>query len=341
MKDANKKIRLLDCTLRDGSYVNESEFGSDGIRRILSGLSSANVDIIECGWLKDASHKTGTAYYRTPRDIEQYLPKKLGKNQEFLAMIDWNRYDLKNLDENNGKSISAIRIVFPRGKALNAAELGAVIKSNGYGFCMQAANTASYADDDLKQLADIANQAQPLSVSIVDTFGRMFPEDFGRICKILDERLNEKINLNLHTHNNLQLGFANVINFLELTSSNARSVIVDSSLSGFGRGAGNTPTELAAYYLNKRFNGDYKLEEILGIIDDVMNRYADKFQWGYNSSMFIAGMYGSHVNNIAWLEQKYKISSRGLDEVIKALTPEKRMEYDYDNLQDIYQSRIA
>ena len=51
-----KKIQLLDCTLRDGAYINGSLFGKNTIKGIIKRLSDAKVDIIECGWINDQEH---------------------------------------------------------------------------------------------------------------------------------------------------------------------------------------------------------------------------------------------------------------------------------------------
>jgi len=336
-----QNIKLLDCTLRDGAYINDALFGADEMRRILSGLADSGTDIIECGWLKDAPHRAGTSYYNKPSDMLQYLPQLPHPHQEYVAMIDWNRYDLAQLPENDGKSISAIRIVFPRGKAEQAAKLGLIVKDKGYDVYMQPADTMSYSDNDMKELVAHVNRVQPVSVAIVDTFGKMFPADFDRLYQILNKDLEDSIGLGLHTHNNLLLGFANVVNFLRLAGSGARSVFIDSSLCGFGRGAGNAPTELCAHYLNKQYGKNYDLGEILGIIDDVFEGYANTFTWGYDTPMFLAGMYGSHVNNAAYLKEKYGITNRDFERILNALSPEKRVEYDYDNLQHVYRETVA
>ena len=44
---------ILDCTLRDGGYINENNFGEKNIKKLIKYLKSAKVDIIECGYLMD------------------------------------------------------------------------------------------------------------------------------------------------------------------------------------------------------------------------------------------------------------------------------------------------
>ena len=47
------KIKILDCTLRDGGYINEWNFGERTIKKVISKLSQSKIDIIECGFLED------------------------------------------------------------------------------------------------------------------------------------------------------------------------------------------------------------------------------------------------------------------------------------------------
>ena len=61
------RIELLDCTLRDGAYIVNGNFGDDIIVGIIKKLDAAKVDIIECGWLKDAAHGEGSVYHGSQR----------------------------------------------------------------------------------------------------------------------------------------------------------------------------------------------------------------------------------------------------------------------------------
>ena len=168
-----KKIELLDCTLRDGAYIVDSMFGEQTIKGIISNLQKARVDIIECGWLKDDLHKMGTSFFHLPEDIKTYLPAHKRKGTTYIAMIDYNRYDCSILPECDGKTIDAIRIVFPRGKVSEAVDVGKKIRNKGYRVYFQAANTIGYADEELLEMIEILNEVKPEAVSIVYTFGKM------------------------------------------------------------------------------------------------------------------------------------------------------------------------
>ncbi len=339
----DKKIQLLDCTLRDGAYVVDGEFGVPAIRGIIKKMEEANVDIIECGWLKDSPYRAGSSYFHVPADLESFIDKKNG-NSVYAVMIDWDRYDLNFLPENNGKSIDAIRVVFPHGKHREGIAVGKEIEKKNYFVFYQAANTLAYSEEDLLDLADCVNQTNASALSVVDTFGAMYFEDLERIVRVLDGRLNKKIKLGFHSHNNQQLSFALSMRFVELTESLHRGSIVDSSLCGMGRGAGNATTELLANYLNEKYNCNYDLNVVMDSIDMYMQYFQERYEWGYSIPYFIAGMYCCHVNNIAYLLKNHRTNAKDMKNIIESLSPSDRRKYDYDLLENRYlenQSRIV
>ena len=322
-----QKIALLDCTLRDGSYINDSKFGTPVIKGIIKKMQEARIEIIECGWLKDKAHEEGSAYYHVPADLEPYLLNRSG-DHTYVVMIDWDRYNVDNLPIYNGKSIDAVRVVFPHGKHKEGIAVGERIKQKGYQLYLQAANTLAYSDEDLKDLAVFVNKAHPVGLSVVDTFGAMYFEDLERIVRVLDANLDESIKLGFHSHNNQQLSFALSIHFINLLKNSKRNIMVDVSLCGMGRGAGNATTELMVSYLNKKEHGNYNLDSVMDAIDLYMTGLQEKYTWGYSTSYFIAGLYQCHVNNIAYLLNNHRTNARDMRNVISSLSQAERRKYD-------------
>lgn len=336
-------IKILDCTLRDGAYINGAQFETPAIKGILKKLQDANIEIIECGWLKDAPHKLGSSYFHVPSDIEGYLVEKNTKCT-YVVMIDWDRYDVSALHDYDGKTIDAIRIVFPHGKYMQGIEVGAKVRKKGYRVFFQLANTLAYSNADLIEVANAMNIFMPEAISVVDTFGAMYEEDLERILDVLNSRLDNNIKLGFHAHNNQQLAFSNAMYFIKNLKDSGREIIVDSSLCGMGRGAGNATTELMCNYLNTHFNCDYNMNSIMDAIDMYMEGFRAKYTWGYSTQYFIAGMYQCHVNNIAYLLDNHRVNTRDMRNIIASLTVEERRKYDYDLLEAKYlenQSRLV
>ncbi len=331
----SKSIQVLDCTLRDGAYITEAQFGTPVIRGVIKKLQETHIDIIECGWLKDKPHEAGTTFFHIPSDVEQYL---LGGMEHTMltAMIDWDRYDVSVLPERDGRSIDAVRVVFPHGKHKEALKIGEIIRQRGYGVLFQAANTLAYSSEELVQLAKDMNAFMPISLSVVDTFGAMYFDDLERIVTVLDKELDEKIMLGIHAHNNQQLAFALSIRFIELLKDSSREIIVDSTLSGMGRGAGNTTTELIVAYLNREHHGGYDINALMDAIDTYIDGFREKYTWGYSTPYYIAGVYQCHVNNIAYLQRNHRTNAKDMRSIIASLSEEERRHYDYDLLEQKY-----
>jgi 4-hydroxy 2-oxovalerate aldolase len=331
----SSKISLLDCTLRDGAYIVNSQFGSANISGIIAQLEKAGVEIIECGWLKNEKHREGSSFYHIPDDLLHYIDPE-NKNATYVAMIDWDRYNPDILPRNDGKSIDAIRVVFPHGRHKEGIAIGQKIRAKGYAVYFQAANTLAYSDEDLSELADEMNAFMPEGLSVVDTFGAMYEEDLEHIIDILASKLDRKIKIGFHSHNNQQLSFSLTVNFTRLMEKYDRECIVDASLCGMGRGAGNATTELVVSYLNRKCAGHYNLDAIMDAIDIYMTYYQQRFSWGYSTEYFIAGLYCTHVNNIAYLIDNHRVNAKDMRNIIESLSPEDRRKYDYDLLESKY-----
>lgn len=332
----DKKIQLLDCTLRDGCYIVDSKFGDPLIKGLLKRLYAAGIEIIECGWLKNDPHKDGSAFFHVPDDLMPYLPDEPKNDRLLCLMIDWDRYDLSHLPPYSGRGADAVRMVFPHGKSKEAIALSRKIIEAGYKLFFQAANTLGYSNEELTVLAHDVNRSGAEVISIVDTFGAMYPADLERIFRVLDHELDPGIKLGFHSHNNQQLSFALSIKFAELSEKSERNIIIDSSLSGLGRGAGNATTELVSSYLNRMYSAHYDMNEILDAIDTYIDPLKADFSWGYNTSYFISGYYCCHVNNIAYLKKNHRTLSKDMRLIIESLSPADRLQYKYDNLEKKY-----
>ncbi len=329
------KPLLLDCTLRDGAYIVNGQFGDPAIKGIISKLEESGAEIIECGWLKNAARPEGSTYFHVPQDLEPFLPNKR-KHVTYTVMIDWDRYNLDYLPDCDGRTIDAIRVVFPHGRHREGAEVAGKIREKGYKIYFQAANTMAYSNEDLLALAETVNEVKPVAMSVVDTFGAMYEEDLERIVNVLHEHLDPEIGLGFHSHNNQQLSFALTTHFIRMLDGTERKIVVDASLCGMGRGAGNTTTELIVSYLNRKCGAHYDLDAVMDAIDIYMGYYQERYKWGYSTSYYIAGLYGCHVNNIAYLLNNHRTNARDMRNIIESMSQEDRRKYDYDLLEQKY-----
>lgn len=161
-------------------------------------------------------------------------------------------------------------------------------------------------------------------------------DDVDRLYTIVDHNLDENIAIDFHSHNNYQLSFAFAQEIIRL-SNGKREVIIDGTLNGMGKCAGNLNTELLVDYMVRKRNYDYDFDAILDIIDDHIYNYHLQHPWGYSIPALMGGIYRSHPNNIIYLTEKFRLATKDIKYIISMINPEKRMRYDYDNIQRLYQ----
>lgn len=333
-----KNAQLLDCTLRDGAYLIDKRFGDDAIHGIINGLQDANIDIIEIGFFQDDEFGEGKTVFRDSVDAKRFIPNDK-KGAIFTVMADYSRFSVENLDQCTNDSVDAVRECFFKKERFDALNACRAIKNRGYKLFVQPVDILGYSDKELIEFIDMVNEIEPYCFSIVDTFGSMYQEDLHRVFEIINHNLVRTSKIGFHSHNNMQLSNALSQEFIRM-SVGKREVIVDSTISGMGRGAGNTPTELIAQYLVSQLGYNYNMDCILDIIDGYMDNIRSRCDWGYNTPFFVAGCFSAHVNNIAYLSAKNSIRSKDIRYILNKIGTQARKRYDYDLLEQTYQDLL-
>jgi len=326
--------QLLDCTLRDGAYLVDKKFGVQAIHGIIRGLMQAKIDYIEIGFFQDDEFGEGKTVYRNSADAKRFVPADKG-GAEFSVLADYSRFSIENLDPCTGDSIDVVRECFFKHERYGAIEACRKIKALGYKVFVQPVDILGYTDAELIELIDLINPIEPYCVSIVDTFGSMYEEDLQHVYSILNHNLVSSAKIGFHSHNNMQLSNALSQAFLRMANGK-RQVVVDGTISGMGRGAGNTPTELIAQYMVAKLGYHYDIDALLDTIDGYMDNIRARCSWGYSTPYFVAGCYSAHVNNIAYLTQKSSIRSKDIRYILNKVGAQARKRYDYDLLEQTY-----
>lgn len=326
--------QILDCTLRDGAYLIDKKFGDKVINGIIDGLVKTGIDCIEIGFLQNDGFGDGKTVFKDSVDAARFIPKD--KNRSiFTVLADCSRYSIENLDDNKGNSFDAVRECFFKAERYDAIENCKRIKEKGYLCFVQPVDILGYTDTELIELLELVNEVEPYCFSIVDTFGSMYQDDLHRVFELIHHNLISTCKIGFHSHNNMQLSNALSQEFVRMTYGK-REVIIDGTISGMGRGAGNTPTELIAQYLVSQMGYSYDMDTLLDIIDNYMGNIRSRCFWGYTTPYFLAGCYSAHVNNIAYLTKKNSIKNRDIRYILNKIGSTKRKRYDYDLLEKTY-----
>ena len=306
-------IHILDCTLRDGGYCNEWIFGFENAKKITSGLLEANIDIIECGFITNrVSYDPNVTKFTSFDEVSKIIPaNKEGKI--FVAMMNYGEYNIDDIPTYDGTSIDGIRVAFHKKDRYDALKICEQIRSKGYLVFVQAMVSLSYSDEEFLDTINIVNKITPYAFYIVDSFGMMKGKDLTRLFYMVEHNLNSEIWIGFHSHNNMQLAYSNAQKLTTIQTN--RNLIIDSSIYGMGRGAGNLNTELFVEYLNENAGKDYHLKPLLVLIDEILNEFYLQNYWGYSLPNYISAAHNAHPNYAGYLDDKKTLTIKGMNEI--------------------------
>lgn len=334
-----KRIQILDCTLRDGGYINNWKFGYANIKDTVERLIQAGIDIIETGYLSSkGDFSADESQYSSVDAIKRIIPADR-KNTLIAVMINCGDYDAELLPQYDGTGPDCIRVCFHKSQALQAVELCRKIKEKGYKVYFQPMVALSYSDAEYIGLIGMANKFRPDGFYIVDSHGSMKQKDVARFFYLIENNLDRDIAVGFHSHNNLQLSYSNAQYLSGLHTEH--DMIIDSSIMGMGRGAGNLNTELFVEYLNETAGAKYRTEPILCSIDNTIAPIYMTSSWGYSLSGYLSAKYRCHQNYARFLNNKNTLTFEGMNAIFSKIEPEKRDNYDRDYIDKLYTAYMS
>lgn len=336
------QINVLDCTLRDGGYINQWNFGEHNIKNIISSLIDSKIDIVECGFLTETKERNPElSLFDSIERIAQYLPIHR-KDSMLVCMINFGEYNVEHLPQYDGTSVDGIRVVFHKKDSNEALKICETIIRKGYKVFVQPMVSITYTDEEFINLINRANELNPYAFYIVDSFGVMKRKDLMRLYYLVDHNLASGIFVGYHSHNNIQMAYSNAQALVDLKTK--RQLIIDSSVFGMGRGAGNLNTELFIEYLNELNGSKYKIKPLLKIIDQILAPiYASNF-WGYSLPHYVSAMNNCHPNYASYLDDKSTLTVENINEILEGLEDFKRNTFDKDYIEKLYiqyQNRVV
>lgn len=332
-------MQILDCTLRDGGYVNDWHFGEKVIRKILKKLSSAQIDIVECGFLSETEYCSDKTIFSRISQISDLLPPDSECHYVAMVALGEKEISYEKIDRREDTSISGIRLSFHKHEVERAFDYARNLMEKGYQVFIQPVGTCTYTDRELLELVEKVNQLKPYAFYIVDTLGTITGTELMRLFQLVDNNLDTAIKLGFHSHNNLQLSFANAQKLIRLFTK--RDIIIDASVLGMGRGAGNLCTELITQYMNENLDTSYNVTSLLEIVDNYLMKIKQKHPWGYTIPYYIAAVHKCHPNYATYLMNLQTVPVKDIEKMIVRIPQEKRGIYDKACIARIYQEYQA
>ena len=331
-------MKVLDCTLRDGGYINDWLFSDKEITTVLNALEDSKIDIVECGYLNTKKGQSNNSTLFTNLEtIDRHLQFIDNKSKK-VVMINLGDYEIKDLKDKSTTVIDGIRLAFHKKDLDKALKQGKEIIDLGYELYFQPMVTKNYKDIEFLSMIQEVNILNPYAFYVVDSFGSMTLEEFNSYLVLSNNNLNQNIVLGYHSHNNMQLAFSNAVSMC--MSNMKRETIVDASIYGIGRGAGNLNTELIADYLNNTFNKQYNILPLLEIMDEFLSLLMKKNPWGFSPAQYLSASFNCHPNYATYLINKNTKHIVGVRKVLEKLPADKKSSFDEKFIEDLYISSL-
>lgn len=279
--DLNKKITLLDCSLRDGGYYNNWDFEEKFVENYRNNITKLPIDYIELGYRNLAQKEYRGKYFYTPLSL---LDQWSELSDKIVLMLDEINVSIDEIDAMISPCIGKVkmfRIATKPNRIRHGIELAKRVKAAGF----EVGLNVMYLSDWDKH-ATLFHEFKGIEAHIdylymADSFGAVLPDYIKKITRRIKEITPVK--LGYHGHNNLEMGLINALTAIENGVE-----IIDSSVTGMGRGAGNLKTELLLTQLSaqKQINVDF---EPLNILVDAFEQLRIKYQWGNNLAYMVSG----------------------------------------------------
>jgi 4-hydroxy 2-oxovalerate aldolase len=308
-------IKIMDCTVRDGGLVNNSHFEDDFVKAVYEANLAAGIDYMEIGYRASRKFISPDEFGIWKFSDEEDIRRIVGENNTDLklsVMADTGRMDYN--EDIIPKDQSVIDMIRVAAYIHQMPEALAIVKdahNKGYETCLNLMAVSKVKEKDLDEALEMAANSEAETIYLVDSFGAMYSEEIRYLIgKYLDHAENKGKSVGIHAHNNQQLAYANTIEALIMGTS-----LLDATIAGFGRGAGNCPIELLLGFLK---NPKFHIRPILACIRDYLEPLRKDIHWGYDFPYMLTGQLNSHPRSaIKFIKDGEKDFVKFYDELLE------------------------
>jgi 4-hydroxy 2-oxovalerate aldolase len=311
-------IKLLDCTLRDGGYYTLWDFDRELVKTYFQAFNQLPVDYLEIGYRSTPQKEYLGEFFYCPmyvlEEVRQMSQKKL---VIILNEKDIRPEHVKPLLQPCVGIIDMVRIALDPEYLGRAIKLAEEVKKLGFevGFNIMYMSKWKQYGDFLNQISDVDGIADYFYM--VDSYGGVYPNDVKETIQLVKERT--KCKLGFHGHNNLEMALIN-----SLTAIEHGVEIVDATVTGMGRGAGNLKTELLLTALNSRNGLDLNFNALSEVVD-AFQKLQESHGWGTNLPYMVSGANSLPQKDVMeWVTQRFY----SFNSIIRALQNQKNKVQD-------------
>jgi 4-hydroxy 2-oxovalerate aldolase len=346
-------MKLLDCTIRDGGYVNDWNFTEEQIRECYLACSNAGVDYMEIGFRNfkksDLLNKYGSSFFCE----EEYLNKVIGdiNGCKLAVMVTINAFDMKDFVPKSESKISMVRVLMAYHGSKNKSDdvldiqqlLDGVKQIEqlidlGYEVSFNIGRIDKMSKQQLYEVCKILSDTKISYFTMADTYGSV---DLGYIEKLIpyikflfNDVFETGIKIGFHSHDNMSNGTSKALYSLKYGAD-----MIDGCILGYGRGSGNAKTELIMMDLNKNYKRTYDFIRVVEYGDKYLINYKECLNnLCYNVVYALSSYFGCHVTYAIDIVENYeKMEIRDIYNVFNKIKEQKKHMFYWDKLfMEIY-----
>ena len=286
-----KELKVLDCTIRDGGLMNSSRFDDKTVRAVYDVCADAGIDYMEIGYKNSKSIYSPADFGDWRFCDEDAIKRIVGDNKRDIkisVMADAAKSDYKTgLGPKSESLIDMVRIATYIHQIPLALDMIKHCTDMGYETTVNIMAVSTVRESELDEGLEMFGESGVGSIYLVDSFGSLYSEQIrymmAKYMRIAHEYGKE---IGIHAHNNLQLAFANTIEAIVCGAN-----MVDGTLAGLGRGAGNCPLELLVGFLH---NPRYTIRPLLECVETEIEPMRAKLGWGFDYPYMVTGFLNRH-----------------------------------------------
>jgi 4-hydroxy 2-oxovalerate aldolase len=287
-----KEIKVLDCTIRDGGLINDYQFGSDFVKAVYSAVCDAGVDIVELGKKLVESdqytrEKWGPWNFCDDDDLRAVIDSHPCEKPPLVAvMYDVGRVDVSALVPADASPVDMIRTACYVAEVDKGLDLVKRTKDLGYATTLNVmAPSVAIESELIEGLEQIDRVPEVDYLYLVDSYGAFYSEQITSYLSLYRKHAPSK-ELGFHGHNNQQLAFSNTQQAI-IDGVN----LLDATINGIGRGAGNCNLELLLNFLK---NPKFDVRPVYKVIQEEFVPLRREIEWGFNDIYGISGHLNQH-----------------------------------------------
>jgi 4-hydroxy 2-oxovalerate aldolase len=285
------EIRVLDCTIRDGGLMNDHGFDLETVRAVYQANVEAGIDYMELGYKASKRIFSRNEFGPWKFCDEDDIRRIVGENETELklsVMADAERTAYhEDILPREQSVLDMIRVATYIHQMPTALDIAKDAHDKGYETTINLMAVSTVQEWELDEALELMADSDVDAIYLVDSFGAFYSEQIHYLMrKYLRHAIPRGKMVGMHAHNNQQLAFANTIEAIILGAN-----MLDGSIAGLGRGAGNCPIELLLGFLH---NPKYRLRPILRCIRDQIEPMRADLRWGFDIPYMVTGMLNQH-----------------------------------------------